>query len=264
MTASPDAPAGGAFRSRPLLGALRVFLVLSWIGTCLPFQAAARAFNLKARRTIPVFFHRVLTRFILGMRIEVVGAPVTARPAFFVCNHMSYADIPVIGSVIPASFVARADSARWPLLGLLAKLQDSVFVERGRRAQSRAQNQKLSSFLESGGGLVLFPEGTSSDGRGVLPFKSTLLQAAFDAPPDLAIQPVTLACLNDDGLGRLYPWHGEMNFPGHAWPFLQVPRFVLRLTFHPPVAAAQFAGRKNLAERLHATLLSAPCGVAKG
>ncbi|HVY12456.1 MAG TPA: lysophospholipid acyltransferase family protein [Alphaproteobacteria bacterium] len=262
MTAFPDtAPAATSYGiAGKLRGGARMAIILAWIFVNMPLQVFFRAFNLPARFTFPHWFHGTVTRGLLNMQIEVRGTPSTARPTLFLSNHLSYVDIPVISAVVATSFVSRADVAGWPLLGLLAKLQDTVFVERRARAKTGEQNLALKKFLQDGHNLVLFAEGTSTDGSAVLPFKSSLLQGVLEAG-DISIQPLSLACVNDDGSQHLYPWYGDMNFPDHVWPFLQAPRFKLCLTFHPPVVARQFADRKALADQAYQAVISAPCGV---
>jgi 1-acyl-sn-glycerol-3-phosphate acyltransferase len=239
----------------------RLAIILCWIFLNIPVQVVLRLLKLEARRTFPHWFHSILTRKLMGMTIDVVGEPSKTRPTFFLSNHLSYVDIPVLSAALPVSFVSRAEVASWPLLGLLGKLQDTVFVERRARAKTQQQNDALKDFLAGGGNLVLFPEGTSTDGKQVMPFKSALLQGVFDLGRDIPIQPVTIACLNKDGSQYYYPWYGEMDFPEHAWPFLQVPHLHMRITFHAPVKASAFADRKALADYAHNEVIKAPFGV---
>src|ERR1700722_15146021 len=119
---------------------------------------------------IPQLYHRFLLR-LFGMRVRVHGAMAPTQPILFVANHTSYLDILVLNALIPAAFVAKAEVAGWPLIGLLAKLQHTVFIER-RASRAGDQRDILARHLEKGQSLILFPEGTSSDGINVLPFKS--------------------------------------------------------------------------------------------
>jgi lyso-ornithine lipid O-acyltransferase len=239
----------------------RLVLVLLWIGVCLPFQIVFCTLQLPWRYSFPRFFHRVVTKYLMNMKITVDGRPSKDHPVFFISNHLSYADIPVISAVVATSFVSRAEVRGWPLLGLLAKLQSTVFVDRRIRHDAKNQLQNMTSFLQAGHNLVLFPEGTSTDGTQMIPFKSTLLQAAFDLKDELTLQPLTVACVNEDGSQHRYPWYGDMDFPEHVWPFLQVPRFRMRLTFHAPVSVKRFGDRKELADYAYNKVKSAPYGV---
>jgi 1-acyl-sn-glycerol-3-phosphate acyltransferase len=239
----------------------RLVLALLWIFLCIPLQTVFCFLNLPVRYSFPRFFHRVVTCRILRMKITVEGKPAKDHPVFFLSNHLSYADIPVVSAVVATSFVSRAEVKHWPLLGLLAKLQHTVFVDRRIRHDAKNQLQNMKSFLREGHNLVLFPEGTSTDGTQVIPFKSTLMQAAFEQEDDITLQPLTIACVNEDGSQHRYPWYGDMDFPEHVWPFLQVPRFRMRLTFHDPVSVRCFENRKELADYAYKKVKSGTYGV---
>jgi 1-acyl-sn-glycerol-3-phosphate acyltransferase len=188
----------------------------------------------------------------------VHGAPSRRRPTLFVANHTSYLDISIIGAVVEGSFVAKAEVARWPLFGWLAKLQRSVFVDRRVRS-THVQRDQLRERLDAGDSLILFPEGTSDDGMRVLPFKSALLSVAdyrHDGVP-LAVQPVTVAYLRLDGipLGRFlrpfFAWYGDMELAPHLWSMLGLGVLSVSVQFHPVVTLAEFGSRKALAEHCH-------------
>ena len=133
----------------------------------------------RARR-LPLGYHRLMCR-VLGIRPRRSRHELsTHRPTLFVANHTSYLDIEIMGAAIEGSFVAKAEVARWPIFGWLAKLQRTIFVERADRAGAARQRDEIRRRLDEGDNLILFPEGTSGDGIHVLPFKSTLFAAAED------------------------------------------------------------------------------------
>ena len=136
-------------------------------------QWLAVALRLPARRLIPVVYHRAICR-LLGVRIRIVGNPPRRGPVLLVANHVSWLDICVLTALAPVVFVAKREVATWPLFGLLAKLQRSVFIDRTRRAATRDTNAEIAARLAEGDPVVLFAEGTSSDGNRVLPFRSSL------------------------------------------------------------------------------------------
>src|SRR5262249_24991833 len=109
---------------------------------------------------IPPIYHRFCC-WLLDLHIEVHGSMSAVRPTLFVCNHSSYLDISVLGSIIRGSFVAKSEVADWPVFGFLAKLQRTVFVDRQRRTTSYHQRDQLARRLDAGDNLILFPEGTS-------------------------------------------------------------------------------------------------------
>ena len=197
---------------------------------------------------------------IFGIRYEVRGKPETRRQVLFMSNHLSYLDIPLIASVLKASFVAKRDVADWPVFGFLSKLQQTAFVERKRTAVGK-EADSLHGRIKAGRSLIIFPEGTSTDGQGVLPFKSSLFSLALnDAPPHLLVQPMTIQVLKIDGRvpekqddRDLYAWHRDMTteLPEHLWRFAKTSGARLRLTFHEPLRASAYDDRKVLAQACH-------------
>src|SRR6516225_8148016 len=164
----------------------------------IPFQWIAVTLQLPAMRRIPVLYHRIVCA-LLDIHVTIVGKRVEERPLLIVSNHVSWLDISVITSVIPVIFVAKREIASWPLFGLLAKLQRSVFVDRGRRHKTQEVNSEIAQRLAEGDPVVLFGEGTSSDGNRVLPFRTALIGAARDALAEAEhakhvwIQPLSIA-----------------------------------------------------------------------
>jgi 1-acyl-sn-glycerol-3-phosphate acyltransferase len=223
----------------------------------MPLQALALLLRLDLRRSVPLWYHRRCCR-ILGIRIERRGRQSRVTPTLYVSNHTSYLDITILGSLIPGSFVAKAEVARWPFFGWLAKLQRTVFVER-RTSRTATHRNAIAERLEQGDNLILFPEGTSDDGNRVLPFKSGLLAAAACEPrgQPLTVQPVTIGYTRLDGLplGRhlrpLFAWYGDMEMAPHLWRLVGLGRLTVVVQFHPPVHLADFASRKALSEHCY-------------
>lgn len=220
----------------------------------IPVQAVCLGLRLPLARRLPQWYHRQCTR-LLGLAVETRGQPSPTAPTLFVCNHVSYFDITVLGALLPASFVAKAEVARWPFFGLLARLQRTVFVDRSAR-RAVDQRDEMDRRLDRGDRLILFPEGTSSDGNRVLAFKSALLSVAEQRPGGraLTVQPVSIAYTKLDGLsmGRyLRPyvaWYGDMDLASHIWTAVGLGTIGVEVTFHAPVTIDDFASRKALAE----------------
>ena len=202
----------------------------------------------KAR--LPWLFHRGLSRS-LGIRIVCHGAPVDGRGVLFVSNHISWSDIPVLGARIKAAFVAKSEVGGWGVVGWLATLARTVYVERSRRTSTGEQRDAISERLAMGDNIILFPEGTNSDGVGVLPFKSSLF-AVTDRLPDMLIQPVTVAYTRVNGMPvtreRLpdLAWVGDTELMPHAMAFMALGRVRAEIIFHPVVRAGDFVDRKAL------------------
>lgn len=235
----------------PLLRLWRAALYLAWTLPLMPVQATGLLFRQKWTATLPRFYHRQCCR-ILGLRVRAVGRPIAAPgPTLFAANHISYLDITVFGSLLPASFIAKNEVAGWPLFGWLARLQRSVFIDRRVRSTAR-QRDSIAGRLAAGDALILFPEGTSGDGNRILPFKSALFSVA-DAVPGVIVQPVSIAYTRLDGMpiGRalrpLLAWYGAMTMAPHLWRVLGLGTIEVVVQFHPPTNLAECGSRKALA-----------------
>lgn len=193
--------------------------------------------------------------FILGIERRVRGARDPAAGAQ-VANHSSWLDIFALNAEGPLYFVSKAEVASWPGIGWLARATGTVFIER-RRAEAGRQRALLRERLALGHLLTVFPEGTSTDGRRVLPFKTTIL-AAFAETPGLVVQPVTVLWHAPPGSrADLHGWWGEMSFGGHALAMLAAPGGGgVELVHHAPVAVADLPDRKRLAPALRAAVAS--------
>lgn len=238
-------------------GALRLTLYLLWTLLLIPLQALAVARNWRLCRTLPAFYHGACARLI-GLDVVVRGQQADG-PVLFVSNHSSYLDIIVLGSRIPGSFVAKSEVGSWPFFGLLARLQRTVFVERKARASVDKQRDDIGSRLDAGDSLILFPEGTSSDGNRTLPFKTALFAVAarrIDGRP-LTVQPVSIAATRLDGIPMgfafrpFYAWYGDMDLAPHLWQAFRLGGMTVEVEFHPPVTIDGFSSRKALAEHCH-------------
>jgi 1-acyl-sn-glycerol-3-phosphate acyltransferase len=237
----------------PLRAAIRLLLYLGLTFALIPVQAVALLLQSRLRERVPLFYHRACCR-IFGINVLVRGEMTEARPALFAVNHSSYLDITVLASVLTGSFVAKREVASWPLYGLLARLQRTLFVERDRR-QASAQSGQIARRLAAGEALILFPEGTSSDGNRVLPFKSALFAVAVEgdgAHP--AVQPVSIAYVGLDGLpiGRFlrpyYTWYGDMDLVTHIWGVAGLGNAMVVIEFHPVAPPEAIVSRKTLAD----------------
>ena len=184
---------------------------------------------------------------IFGIRASIHGAPHTGPSVLYVSNHISYLDIPLIGGLIRASFVAKRDVRSWPVWGFLSRLQQTAFISRARHDATQERNT-LSSMLAEGKSLILFPEGTSTEGTTVLPFKSSLFAIALqgDQADSITIQPITVRMSTVDGravdgpeTGNLYAWPREMTTPLHIhlWRFAKTRGAHMDVFFHPCVSA---------------------------
>jgi 1-acyl-sn-glycerol-3-phosphate acyltransferase len=236
------------------MGVFRVVGFFTLIGILVPAYLIYDLIKPKDQFRIPMLFYRSLCR-LLSFGIRVQGDVSETAPTLFAANHSSYLDIIVLGALIPASFVAKAEVARWPMIGQLGTMLRTVFIERNA-AKAAEQSTILRDLLLAKRSLILFPEGTSSDGMRVLPFKSSLFSIAKEGMErvDLAIQPVSITC---SGIGGLpiarewrpyFAWFGDMTFTKHLWDAFCLGGFRIDVVFHPPVKAQDFNNRKSLAQ----------------
>ncbi|WP_372573965.1 lysophospholipid acyltransferase family protein [Ruegeria jejuensis] len=186
---------------------------------------------------------------ILGMKFRTRGALMTERGAV-VANHSSWLDIFALNARKRIYFVSKAEVAKWPGIGWLARATGTVFIERDRR-KAREQTEMFEERLRAGHKLLFFPEGTSTDGQRVLPFKTTLFAAFFTEQlrDFMHVQPVSVVFHAPKGQpDRFYGWWGEMEFGPHLLKTLAAwPQGGVELTYHPPVKVSDFADRKMLA-----------------
>jgi 1-acyl-sn-glycerol-3-phosphate acyltransferase len=242
-----------------LVGLIRSIAYITLTFTLMPIQRLGLALNLWYANDLPRWYHGWSCR-IFGFNIIVRGKPSPTHPTLFVSNHSSYFDVLVLGSLFPCSFIAKADMIEWPLIGQLAKLQRSIFVDR-KPANVGEHSEEISERLKAGDSLVLFAEGTTSDGNRILSFKSSLLSVAEQAPPELnlTIQPVSIIATKLDGmpLGRalrsIYAWYGDMPLMPHAWAAMKAGRLTLEVEFHEPFRAAGMT-RKAITRRCEAAV----------
>ncbi|HUI96040.1 MAG TPA: lysophospholipid acyltransferase family protein [Xanthobacteraceae bacterium] len=241
----------------------------------LPFQALAVSLALPLRRRIPVFYHRLLCA-MLGVRVREIGRRIDAHPLLIVANHSSWLDITVISAVAPVVFVAKQEIARWPLIGLLAKLQRTVFVDRTRRHKTREVNAEIASRLTGGDPVVLFGEGTASDGNRVLAFRSALIGAARDALAEAEhtgrvwIQPLSIAYTRLHGLPLCrherprVAWYGRMAMGPHLARVARHGQIDVTVIWGEPVAFDQQSDRKQIARALETEVRRRTIGALRG
>lgn len=249
--------------SSPVRAVARLICYVLLTVPLMPLQALFVAVGSSWAYRLPLIYHRLCCR-LFGVERVVIGEIAATRPVLFVANHISYLDIEILGATVETCFVAKREIAGWPFFGWLARLQQTVFVERRARGVADERDD-LAHRLKARANAVLFAEGTSSDGNRLLPFKSALFSVAerkVDGEP-LVVQPVTLAYTRLDGmpLGRtirpFVAWYGDMELAPHLWFALGLGRITATIQFHPPVTLAAFGSRKELAAHCQQTIAAA-------
>ncbi len=239
---------------------LKITAFILWSLLLVPPQVILLLFHRgKYAYTIPFLWENGV-RAIFQIRFSVEGIPLRGHQVFYMSNHLSYLDVPLLGSILPASFLAKSEVKNWPVFGFLSKLQQTEFIERKRTAIA-SETGKLAEKIANGRSLILFPEGTSTSGYEVEPFKSSLFTLALGSGnEDIFLQPVTISLLKVGGKvpatkdeRDLYAWPRDldMELPPHLFRFAKTSGADLRVTFHQPVRARDFTDRKVLAKTCH-------------
>lgn len=231
--------------------ALRLPLFVGFLATCVVSVLLIRLLDLFRSRPInraPLarYYLAALYR-LLGLRIRMRGTPASSA-TLLVSNHISWLDIVVLGGCLPVRFLAKREVASWPLIGWLAQDVGTLFIQRGG-GQSALVREQIAQALEQDQRVLIFPEGTTSDGQQVLPFHGRLLQAAADAHRPL--QAVTLVYLQNGVTHPAVPFIGDHSFHSHALKLLASPPAQVELVFHPPMLPSPGASNEQLATILH-------------
>jgi 1-acyl-sn-glycerol-3-phosphate acyltransferase len=231
----------------------------------LPFQWIAVKFGFGLQRLIPQLYHRIVC-MLVGVKINVIGQRSANIPLMIVSNHVSWLDISVITASARVVFIAKQEVAGWPIVGLLARLQRTVFVNRNQRQKTADVNAEIGRRLAGGDPVVLFGEGTSSDGNRVLEFRSALIGAAREAVAQTEhvdrvwIQPLSIAYTGLLGLplGRqhrpLIAWYGDFDLAPHLAGVLRRGSIDVTLTWGPPVPVDEKSDRKAVTRTLEETV----------
>ncbi|WP_082476566.1 lysophospholipid acyltransferase family protein [Methylobacterium sp. Leaf99] len=240
------------------------------VGTILRLALCALAFGLMvgphllSRRygrgrlagDLPTRFHRTFLR-LFGVRVTQSGTPpAPGEPALVLANHISWLDILVLGSLRPLSFVAKSEIAAWPVIGTLARLQRTVFIDRARRAATADVNATVADRLAGGDLIVLFAEGTTGDGTRLLPFRSSLVGAARAAidgtgPERIRLQPLAITYPRRNGLPLVraerpgIAWYGDMELAPHLSDFFANGPVDVHVVWGAPIAFEAGTDRKR-------------------
>lgn len=174
-----------------------------------------------------------------GMRVTIEGTPPSGS-FLMVSNHIGYLDILLLSQFLDVAFIAKSEVRDWPGLGLLASSVGTIFIDRASRRDALRVKAVIDQALGMGLGVLLFPEGTSGDGKDVLPFKPALLDGA--ARSGLPVHYAAITYAQDEAA-----WVGDVELVPHAWALLQLPHIDVKLQFCGTVLAAD---RKELADRL--------------
>lgn len=245
----------GQLRMRAIIASLKIASFLALTLITIPLQALDRLLLEKTRffYIIPTMYFKI-TAWIFQIKTKQIGNKHNGQ-VVFVGNHLSYIDIPVIGGKLDATFISKADVRNWPLFGILSALAKTIFIERSRNAVQKCISD-IQKMLNEGRSLILFPEGTSTNGLKVLPFKSTIFELFLNETlkDSLYVQPFTVSLEKIDGKTitdatqhDLYAWYGDMTFMPHLWQLAKTKGTIVTLTLHEARKASDYDDRKSFA-----------------
>ncbi len=243
---------------------LRILLILLVLLVGLPLllilRVPERIFYGQRRKISPIVTQFVckIICYIIGLKRRIHGKSNLSKGAF-VANHATWLDIFVLNASTRIMFISKDDVKGWPGIGVLAQVTGTMFIRRDR-AEAATQQKELTDRLILGHRFLFFPEGTSTDGQRVLPFKTMLFNAFFadDVRPHVAIQPISVRYHAPKGHEpRFYGWWGNMDFAAGLIKVLSQTRHGhVDVVFHPPLNVSDFANRKELAKAAEAAVTS--------
>ncbi|MEO1168449.1 MAG: lysophospholipid acyltransferase family protein [Pseudomonadota bacterium] len=239
-TEAPDSyPPIGFFG--PLRFVFRFLAMLGLLMLCLPPHYLYRVFGYPSPWPSRFLFG---IAWICNVRIATEGVRLK-EDVFYVANHLSWLDIPIVGGMTRSAFVAQDGIAKWPVIGWLAAINNTIFVSRQNRLSVGSQVDILREALHDHQPVTIFPEGTTTDGTSLLPFKPPLFAVLAPPPRGIRIQPLLLDYY---GLGPETAWVGEESAPHNAWRILCRRNVIpVRLVFLDPFDPAQCNDRKEIA-----------------
>ena len=235
---------------------------LLWTGPAALLQAVLIRLPGRAKVVFARVYWASLCR-LMGLRVRVIGTQarrVGGRPVVFASNHSSWLDILVLGGTLEACFIAKEEVGRWPVIRTVARLGRTVFVSRRASRTGRERDSMRVRLLADN--LIFFPEGTSSDGSRVLPFRSAFfsIAEAHDGGPPPLIQPVSVVYDQLAGLpmGRasrpVFAWYGDMDLGSHFWRLARYRGLRASMLLHAPIDPAAYASRKDLSAAVWRTV----------
>lgn len=238
------------------LSIVRLISLLVWLILILPFAFVGRYLLPWVWWFIPRICHKGLCA-ILGLKVDAKGMPSHDQSVLYVSNHISWKDILVLGAVIPkASFVSKAEVGSNFIVRQVVNLQKTIYVQRSKRSESKKQSLEMVERIHNGDSLILFPEGTTTRGVQVAPFKSTLFSVAemiVRSEKNVTIQPITLSYTHVNNLAVLRSqririgWIGDEGFWAHFKYALARRKTRVTVDFHSPITCDETMNRKKLA-----------------
>ena len=228
-------------------GEIKAIFIFSTILFCIIILAGLRLifiFSPKKKRLLTTYvvhiFGKIAT-FTLGIKVNITGRKDLLREKglFFVCNHLSYIDGIVATGLTPLVFVAKTDVRNWPFFGFFTFLSDTIFVNRRSAANIHKEIKRIASSLHDKINVILFPEGTSTDGQKLLPFKSSFFAAPLEAKSPIVPLVISYKSINHQKITEqnrdLVCWYGSMPFLPHLLKALSLRSIILNIKVCNPI-----------------------------
>ena len=236
----------------PILSFLRIFPLFFWTMICLIMHIIVSTISSKYFFIFYRFFFKGLVK-IFGIKIKYSGIR-EEKNIVYISNHVSYLDVFVLGSMINGLFVAKSEIDSWPLINKICALGKTIFINREDILGIKKQMNSIQNALKTGFNVIIFPEGTSSDGSKVLQFKSSLFGLMdLNAKEKFKIQPISIFYEKLDGapidrkFRPFFAWFGNMELLPHAWKFLGLGLSEVKVNFHKAIKFSKFKNRKEAA-----------------
>ena len=230
-----------------------VFLI-SIIIVSIPIQFFCNVIGFKVKKLYPLLFYRMI-KIITGIKINFDSTKLNKNNAgvLYIANHVSWFDIICLGTLLNARFIAKKEVSKMGIFGFLAKLSNTFFIDNENKNKIIEYNHLIQKKLQEGENFIIFPEGTTSDGNGILGFKSSMLECAFDDNNKINIQPISICYskLNNIPMGiylrRNIAWVGDTSMVAAMANFLRSGRITVDVIFHEIMSINNFENRKDLA-----------------
>jgi len=237
-----------------------LFVIVPFLVFGIPLQLITIKLGLPGWNFLPRIFHLLVAVF-LGMKVHLIGEPETGRATLVVANHISWTDIIAIGSVADVSFVAKAELASWPVVGLFSSMQRTIYVHASRKTAARTATDEMARRMADGGAVCLFAEGEPDIGTHVMPFRSGLIASAQTAmigagAKYVCIQPVTIAYTHLQGLPitrserSLIAWIRAKSVKENIWDILTSGTRDVMVAFGSPMPFSEGTNRKAITRRV--------------
>jgi len=201
--------------------------------------------------TSALYIFNKITRLLLGIKIKITGKKwaLKKRGVFFVCNHLSYLDGIITSSLSPLVFIGKSELRQWPILGIMVFLSGTIFVNRINPANIQKELKKITRILKNGVNVILFPEGTSSDGKDLLPFKSSFFAAPIETgcyvvPLAIRYKKINSQNITNKNKDYVY-WYGDMELVPHLFNLLGLKSIEVEIKVCNPVYVPENYRKEN-------------------